>query len=258
MLQHQLIAITGASSGIGAELARLFINEGAKVILLARSTEKLAKIKVELGDRAVFYPLVVSSNDSVRSGFQTIKQQFGPIDVLINNAGIGLFKRVNELEIDQFEQMMNVNYMGMVRCTQQVLPTMQSRRMGQIVNMISMAGKVGTAKSTAYAASKHAMVGFTNSLRLELKGSGITVSAVNPGPVRTPFFAETDPSGAYLSRLPAWFVLSPEQVAQAVLRAVIRKKREVNLPLVAAFFAKCSLLFPSLFDRLASGVLNKK
>lgn len=119
--------------------------------------------------------------------FTEILAAYGRIDILLNNAGYGKFAGFTEMEAQEFDDMMDVNYMGIVRCTKAVVPHMLQRGSGQIVNVASMAGKIGTARSVAYTATKHAVLGFTNALRQELRKSGITVSAVNPGPIATDF-----------------------------------------------------------------------
>lgn len=258
VLNGQVIAITGASSGIGADLARLLAARGARVLLMARSESKLTALAEEIGDAAEMYVLDVTSDKQVTETMEKALRRHRRIDVLVNNAGYGEFKTFLETGVEDFQGMMDVNFMGTVRCTKAVLPAMLREKSGQIVNVASMAGKVGSAKSTAYSATKHAVLGFTNSLRQELAGTGIVVSAVNPGPVDTPFFDRADPSGTYRANLPGWFMLSPEAAAGAVLEAILRKKREINVPRMANAGVRLFLLFPGLFDRLAGRFLNRK
>ncbi|GGA35657.1 SDR family NAD(P)-dependent oxidoreductase [Paenibacillus physcomitrellae] len=257
MLKEQRIVITGASSGIGSEMARQLSKRGAFVVLAARNQDKLEQVGAGLSGPFGLVRLDVSSEESVAEAFQRINDTYGSVDCLINNAGFGRFKPFTETPMNEFESMMDVNYMGVVRCTKAVLPGMLAAGKGHIVNIASIAGKLGTAKSSAYSASKHAVLGFTNALRQELRGTGVTLSAVNPGPIDTPFFTEADPDGSYVKNV-GWFMMKPEKVAKAVVQVIERKKTEVDLPWAAGIGTKLYQLFPRLADKLAGGVINKK
>jgi short-subunit dehydrogenase len=256
-IQGKVVMITGASSGIGATMAQAFAAKGAIPILTARSTQKLEQIAAQISGRNAVFTLDVTNFKQVEETVKQIVEQFGRIDILINNAGYGIFQTFVDAPIEQFEDMMNVNYMGIVRCTKVVLPFMQQAGSGHIVNIASMAGKIGTAKSTAYTATKHAVIGFTNSLRQELKGTGVSITAINPGPIHTPFFDRADPQGSYVKNM-AWFMLKPEKVVREIIIAIERNTPEKNLPRIAGIGIKLSQLFPRTFDRIAYRMLNKK
>jgi uncharacterized protein len=256
-INAKIVLITGASSGIGALMAEAFAARGAVPILTARTLPKLEEIAARLpGKHAVFY-LDVTKYDQVTETVRQIIEQFGRIDILINNAGYGLFESFTDAAIEHFEEMMDVNYLGTVRCTKAVLPHMLKTGSGHIVNIASMAGKVGTAKSTGYSATKHAVLGFTNSLRLELVGTGVSLTAINPGPINTPFFDRADPEGTYVKNI-SWMMLKPEKVVSEIIHAIEHKKAEKNLPRIAGFGTKLALLFPRSFDKIAHRMLNKK
>lgn len=187
-LSGKIVWITGASSGIGAAMAREFAALGAVPILTARSEEKLRQISSGIAGEHNWLPLDVTSADDVGRVALEIVKQYGRIDILVNNAGYGVFETFVEASLATIEDMMDVNYMGTVRCTKAALPYMLKAGSGHIVNIASMAGKIGSAKSSGYSATKHAVLGFTNCLRQELIGTGVHISAVNPGPVDTPFF----------------------------------------------------------------------
>jgi hypothetical protein len=161
------------------------------------------------------------------------------------------------MPVENFEQMMDTNYMGVVRCTKAVIPHMLKQGSGHIVNIASLAGKIGTAKSTSYTATKHAVLGFTNSLRMELSEQGIQVSAVNPGPIDTPFFSQADPSGSYVKNV-SWFMMKPEYVVKRIIRLIERRRAELDLPKTASMGIKLYQLLPRTVDRLFGGLLNRK
>lgn len=257
MLRDKVIVVTGASSGIGALTSRMLSEHGAIVILTARSVDKLEIVGASLQGRHEVIPLDVSRDDEVAGVFKQIIDSYGRIDVLLNNAGYGKFEYCDEMPVQEFADMMNVNYMGIVRCTKAVLPFMKKAGAGQIVNIASMAGKLGTSKSTAYTATKHAVLGFSNALRQEVKEYGITVSTVNPGPIDTPFFDLADPSGGYVKNV-KWFMMKPEKVASAIVSVIERRTAEVDLPWFAGIGTKLYQLFPRLADRLSYKLLNKK
>jgi uncharacterized protein len=257
IITDKIVLITGASSGIGAVMAQQFSAKGAIPILTARSTDKLEEIASGLPGEHAVYPLDVTNTEQVGDVVQQIIERFGRIDILINNAGYGIFESFIDAPFEHFEDMMNVNYLGLVRSSKAVLPHMLLAGSGHIVNIASMAGKIGSAKSTGYSATKHAVLGFTNSLRQELNGSGVSITAINPGPIATPFFDKADPSGNYVKNI-SWFMLKPEKVVKALVDAVERNVPEKNLPFVAGVGVKLFHLFPRAFDRIAARMLNKK
>lgn len=258
MIKGQVIAITGASSGIGAEIAIELARRGASLALFGRNMDGLRSTSSRIEDaRHQLYELDVTSDEQVREAVEQVAADFGRIDVWINNAGFGRFERLLDAPLNDFTSMMDVNYMGVVRCVKAVLPHMLKAGKGQVINIASIAGKIGSAKSTAYSASKHAVLGFTNSLRQEMAGTGVVVTAINPGPIDTPFFVLADPSGDYVRGIRP-FMLKPEQVAQAVANAIERRRTHVDLPWVMGFGAKLFALFPALFERIAGRLLNKK
>ncbi|WP_128103408.1 MULTISPECIES: SDR family oxidoreductase [Paenibacillus] len=257
MLKDQVVFITGASSGIGALCAQMLIEEGAIPILAARSRDKLEEIGASLNGQHELLTLDVTNDEQVQAAISNMLEKYGRIDILLNNAGYGTFAAMTDMTVQEFDEMMDVNYMGIVRCTKAVLPHMLKRGTGQIVNVASMAGKIGTAKSASYTATKHAVLGFSNALRQELRKTGITVTTINPGPIDTPFFHRADPSGNYVNNV-RWMMLKPEDVAGHMVQAMKKRKEEVNLPRMASVGIWLYQLFPRLADRLSHGFMNQK
>jgi short-subunit dehydrogenase len=253
----KVVVITGASSGIGAWMAQELSHTGAAVVLIARSEKKLQQIAKLMQGKHECLVTDVSSSHEVFAAVRQVIDTYGKIDILINNAGYGVFENFEDASLETMEQMMDVNYMGTVRCTKAVLPYMLAANCGHIVNIASLAGKIGTAKSSGYSASKHAVLGFTNSLRQELKGTNLHITAVNPGPIDTPFFDHADPSGGYVNKMRS-YMLKPEQVGQAVLRAISKRTMEINLPFYFGWAAKFILVFPWISNKVIYKFLNKK
>ncbi len=260
-LKDQVIIITGASSGIGEEMAKRSAREGARPVLLARSFDKLARVKAEIladyGVEASIYVLDVSRTEQVVDVFEQILKTHPVVDVLINNAGFGVFDYFHEASLNDIAGMFEVNVLGMMACSRMIVPGMIERRQGHIINIASIAGKLSTPKSTVYSASKHAVLGFTNGLRMELSEHDVQVTAVNPGPIQTEFFTKADPDGSYIQNV-ASFMVQPGFVAERVIRTIGTKKREINLPWTMSTGAKLYQIFPSLIEAVAGSMLRKK
>lgn len=257
MLKNKVVVVTGASSGIGALIAEKLSAEGAYVVLCARSADRLEEVSARISGPHELETMDVQRPEQVQTVMEGLLRKHGRIDVLINNAGYGKFEAFMDMPQEEFQDMMDVNYMGIVRCTQAVLPGMLERDEGQIVNIASMAGKIGTAKSTAYSATKHAVLGLSNSLRQELRHTGIIVSTVNPGPIDTPFFSLADPTGGYVKNV-SWFMMKPEYVADQVVKLVKKRREELNLPRLASLGIRLYQLFPRFADRVSYKWMNKK
>jgi uncharacterized protein len=256
-LAGKVVLITGASSGIGALTAKRLAEQGAIPVLTARSLRRMEELAQEMTGEHAVYEMDVRSAEQVAEVVAQVHERFGKIDVLLNNAGFGEFVRFEEASLAHFEQMMDVNYMGTVRCTREVLPWMRKAGSGHIVNVASLAGKIATAKSTGYAASKHAVLGFTHALRRELQGTGIAVSAVNPGPVDTPFFDRADPDREYVKQVKR-ILLQPEQVVQSILYVMESRRAEMDLPWTAAFGVRLVQVLPNWMEAIYGKWINQK
>jgi len=216
------VVVTGSSAGIGRETARLLAAKGAVVYAAARSAGPLEELAASTPG---VVPVVADvSSDEDRAALVAAASADGPIDVLVNNAGIGWTGLVEEMPADQVRALFEVNVLGLIDLTQRVLPAMLARRRGHVVNVASIAGYVSMPPLTVYSATKFAVQGFSDGLRREVVGRGVAVTCVNPGPVRTLFGARamlpdaTSLTSGLTDRpmagVPAW------AVARAVMRAV--------------------------------------
>jgi uncharacterized protein len=260
-LKGKNIIITGASGGIGAEIAKLCAASGANLALLARSEDKLVRLQTELQEsyqvRVEVFQLDVADSEKIKEVFTTINSRFDHIDILVNNAGYGVFREAHLATIEEIKGMFDVNVVGLMACTSMVLPKMRERRYGHIINIASQAGKIATPKSSVYSASKHAVLGFTNALRMELSDLNVKVTAVNPGPIATNFFNIADEKGTYVKNVQR-FMLKPEFVAKKVVDSMLTNTREINLPRWMNMGSIVYVLFPRLFERIGKKAFNQK
>ena len=224
--EGSVVMVTGASRGIGRAVANALGRRGARLGLLARSSGDLERVLAESGGRGVCVVADVGDRTAVEAGVQRIVDELGDVDVLVNNAGIGAYGPFVDTDPEVFERLMRVNYLGTVYPTHAVLPAMLRRGSGHVVNVSSVAGRFGSPFEAAYAATKFAVAGMTEALSIELHGSGVHASLVNPGLVDTDFFeARGHPHGH--ERMT---VLAPERVAETVIRAVERHRAETFVP----------------------------
>jgi 2-hydroxycyclohexanecarboxyl-CoA dehydrogenase len=184
--------ITGAASGIGAATARRLADEGARVTIADLDEVGAKELAESIGSQAVAVPLDVIDTDTVRDALASSEEAFGPVDVLVNNAGGG--ERV-ELFVDSeqptWDRTLALNLRGAMACTHLVLPGMLTRRRGAIVNVASEAGRAGMFGGSSYAAAKAGVIGFTKAIALEVATRGVRVNAVAPGPIDTPMLQQT-------------------------------------------------------------------
>lgn len=187
-LKGKTAIITGAGKGIGKAVATALAAEGVHVGLMARTEKDLLKLAEELksyGIKTSVASADVSDRDSVNAAVESIQKELGPIDILINNAGIGKFGKFLELEPEEWEEMIRVNLFGVYNVTRAVLPEMIERQTGDIINVSSTAGLKGSAITSAYSASKFGVLGLTESLMQEVRKHNIRVTALTPSTVVT-------------------------------------------------------------------------
>jgi len=244
-LEGAVALITGASHGIGRATAVALHDRGAAVGLLARTGDELEAVVASLGPRAAYAVADVGDRDQVERGFAQLSDALGPADVLVNNAGIGAYASMLEEDVETFERLLRVNYLGTVYATLAVLPVMAARRRGHIVNVASVAGRLGAPFEAAYSASKFAVVGLSEALAAEVHPLGIRLSIVNPGPVHTQF---TEARGVPFQRaIPR--PLTPARVADAVVHAITRDRFEQTVPHWLRIGSITRAVAPSLYRR---------
>jgi NADP-dependent 3-hydroxy acid dehydrogenase YdfG len=252
-LNDKVVLITGASSGFGADAARLFARAGCLVVLTARRLERLNALAEEIraaGGRAAVFPLDVTDRAQIERVVQSVLEQFGRIDILFNNAGLGRLDWFEALDPEQdIAPQIDVNLRGVIWMTRAVLPSMIQRRRGHIINMSSVAGRIAAPLYSVYAATKFGVRAFTDALRREVAPFGIHVSGIYPGGAATEFGLHAGDSVARRSlRLPAWVHMPSAYVARKVVALARRPRRAVIIPWWMIPLLWLEALFPALVD----------
>lgn len=221
--------ITGASKGIGKACAARFSEQGANLVLASRSQEKLDATKNALskGSRVLTVPTDVTDHDQIKKLFQKVKEEFGQLDVLINNAGRSMSGSVAEIDLEKIEFLFRLNFFAPLWCIQEAIPIMKKQGAGHIVNISSIAGKRGVPFYGAYCASKAALNGLTESLRVELKNTNIQVLLACPAGTETNFYTDGLSSTPNDFKLPKGNLMTTERVSAEILSALNKRKGEV-------------------------------
>lgn len=258
--KDKVVVVTGASSGIGRAAALEFAREGAKTVLVSRSREKLERVAEEIGEfnpDVLVVPADVSSPEQVRGMVGQVISKYGTIDVLFNNAGSSYVGRVED---DDFaanaKKMMDADYFGTVNVTKDVLPVMKRQGLGHIMNMSSVVGRKAFPHFGGYSAAMHAITGFTDALRQELRGTGINVSTIHPALTQTPLLESVKPE----DMPPPFRRLTPisvETVAKAVVDGVVHNRARIVVPFQPRFLYLADMLSPGIGD-LAVRLLQNK
>src|SRR5690349_16004891 len=208
--------ITGASSGIGAAIAQKLAERGVRVALASRNEGKLREVAAGLpaGSESMLVPADVGDEEQVRHMIAETEKRFGGIDLLVNNAGFGIFKPIVELTAEEFDRIIRVNLRGAFLCMKYTLPGMYERESGTVVNISSVAGKHGFAGGGAYCASKFGLMGLTECVFQEARTHNVRIVTISPGSVDTPFFDEAHTTSPNREK-----ILQPDDVAETVLLA---------------------------------------
>jgi 3-oxoacyl-[acyl-carrier protein] reductase len=213
-MQDKVAIVTGSTKGIGLSIARALLAEGARVAISARNRTEVDAVAKELGrehaSRVLGQVCDVRREEDVRALFDAVDQKWGGLDVLVNNAGIGLFKNVEEIALEEWNAVLETNLTGVFLCTRAAIPRMRARGGGYIVNLSSLAGKNAFPTASAYNTSKFGLNGFSEAVMQEIRHDGIRVSYLMPGSVNTWFGGgPPDPSQAWK--------IQPEDIAEIVV-----------------------------------------
>jgi len=222
-LEGAVIAVTGGAKGIGQATAEQMVARGARVAIGDLDLEGVTATAGAIGDRAVGLHLDVTDRDSFGEFLNSAEALFGPLDGLVNNAGVMMLGPVDEEDPKTTAAMIAVNLTGVINGTQLAMSLMKPRRRGRIINIASQAGKAGLAGGATYCATKSAVIGFSEAVRAELKGSGVGISWVLPGVVDTEL-------AAGLPEINLMDPLSPDDIAKAVADAMIKGGSEIWVP----------------------------
>jgi len=256
----RVVLITGASSGIGRAAARAYATQGAHLVLAARREELLREVVREvegLGSRAIAVRCDITQAEDVARLMREAETHFGGVDILINNAGIGLFGPVEALAEEQLRQVFELNFFALVRVTRAALPLLRKRPGGQIVNVSSVLGHRGLPLLGGYCAAKAAVNTLTESLRAELASEGISVLLVSPGFTETEFRQTRLNAEGWQQSSPPLKQMSADEVAAAMVKASRRQRRDTILTLPGRAMVLANRFVPGLFDRVARRMIGK-
>jgi short-subunit dehydrogenase len=263
-LAGRRIILTGASEGIGRALALALATAGARVVLAARDASRLETLVRECraaGGEAHAIPTDVANAQDCEWLVAEAMRTLGGIDVLVNNAGITMWSRFDALaDLEVFERLLEVNYLAPVRLTALALPHLKASK-GLMVAVASLAGLTGVPERTAYAGSKHALVGFCDSLRIELAGSGVDVCVVAPDFVVTETHKRAmGPDGEPLGQSPMQQskIMTANECAARIVRGILRRDRLVIMTLRGRLGRWLKLVAPSLIDRIAANAIRQR
>lgn len=236
---NKVVLITGASSGIGRALSVELARKGASVGLLARRADVLNEVAasiVNCGGGALALPADVTDAAAVREAVRKLRQRFGPIDVLVANAGISVNTFVPDLCDKQIAELINVNVIGVVNSVSAVLPDMVSRGSGHLVGNSSLAAYRGLPKTAAYCASKAAVSSFLEAIRIDLRGSGVAVTIIHPGFIKTSLIE-------HIRRTP--YVMELDHAVKKIIRAIEKRKKRYSFPWQMATLARACKVMPT-------------
>ena len=253
--KNKVVIITGASSGIGEATAIKFSKKGAKVVLVARRKEKLLEVQKKLSNfpgSSLICQCDVSNKEQVNQMSKKVLNEFGRVDVLVNNAGFVIYGKVNELSSEEIVAQMETNYFGMIYCTKAILPQMLEQHSGHIVNVASVGASFGVPGIASYCATKYAMLGFSEGLLHELDGTGVGLTVVSPIMVRTPLFDH--PSFEKFSKFSTGISLSSETVAKTIIKASNSSRLELVVPSVA----RAGIWFKQTFPFFVNPIIGNR
>jgi NAD(P)-dependent dehydrogenase (short-subunit alcohol dehydrogenase family) len=257
--RDRTVLVTGASSGIGRETALAFAAAGANVVLVARGAKALAEVATsarKLGAKAMAIPTDVTKGPAVAACFAKAARRFGAIDIVVNNAGIMIPSKVEDIREEDLKTMLDVNLFGALHVMQQAVKVMRRQRHGHIVNVASLAGRRGFSPLGGYCATKFALVGMTEALRMELGDEDIHVSLVMPGVVDTPLATNAQRGSGVPIPWPERLNMPPSWVTQCIFLAIRFRLAEIAVPPGSALVEKLAALTPGTTDSVLRWVMG--
>jgi len=229
-LSNRTVVVTGASKGLGREIALRLHHKQANVILVARSTELIEQTGRDMAQAecrpSMAITCDISNEENVRKMAETIRSRYDHVDALVNNAGIGIYKTVEELSTAEMQAQFAVNMHGPFYCIKALLPLLKKSDSGYILNIGSLFSKTAFADNSVYAATKHALSGFSAGLRQDMKKHGIKVGLFMPGPMNTSF---QDHRGIKATRPRKLITLSPARAAEMIEKMIVKRKKVVYM-----------------------------
>jgi short-subunit dehydrogenase len=251
-LKDKIALVTGASSGIGREVALALAEKGAKVALVARNVQSLTKVKQQINDKgkvAELFPQDLTKLDEIPDLVEKIRSRFGgTVDLLVNNAGTAVLGLVENVPLDVYEDIFKINFFGPLALIQAVVPPMKGKGSGQIVNITSGVGKRGLPGVSPYCATKFSLNALTESIRVELDPFGVNVLSFSPGLVSTKFQDRSRVFGELKETFGGGGGMCPIFVAQKIVEAVENKKRDVILSLRSKIVNHINYWAPAFLD----------
>jgi len=259
---QRVVVITGATGGLGSELVRIHLMRGDQVVATGRDASRLETLKEWASSRGktdCLHPYALDTTDqrAVYDCAAWVQNRFQRCDFLYNNAGVAVFLPFLETSPEAMEQILRTNVWSLLVVTRAFLPMMVSAENGRIVNIASLAGQVATAKAAVYAASKAAVIRFSEGLRHELAGTGVTVTCAMPGPIDTPLLERADATGQYRDKVKR-YLLPPAKAARVILRAAEAGVPEVALPRSLYLLSLAYTLLPHALQRWLAPLINRK
>lgn len=249
-MNKKTVFVTGATSGIGLKITEMCIKKGYTVYATGRNASALKTL-------AAMGAHVMQADLRKTEDIERVVTELPDMDVVILNAGIGIFANVYDLTDEEVDTMIDVNVKAPIYLTKRLAPRLIAQGGGHLIFVSSQAGKVATRKASVYAASKHAVTGFLNGVRLELADDNVKVTGIFPGPIDTPFLQKADATNAYRESIKR-FLIEPEYVAKEVVKTIERPVREVNLPRIMGLTARLYAVAPMLVEKIGKGFFNKK
>lgn len=249
-MNKKTIFVTGATSGVGLKITEICIKKGYTVYATGRNQAALNTLN-KMG------AIALQADLRVIPDIKRVVSELPQIDVAILNAGVGVFNNAFELADDNIDDMIDVNVRAPIHLSKQLVPKMIEQNSGHLIFISSQAGKVPTRKASVYAATKHALSGFIDGLRLEVAPFNLKVTGIYPGPIDTPFLQKADATNAYRTTIER-FLLTPEEVANAVVKTIEKPVRAVNLPRIMGITSKLYAVAPTIVEKLGSSFFNKK